>query len=167
MKLCNIDQLRQLKGIIDPVFQRDFISQLPREMAFNILSFVPALHLRYCAGVSRTWRALCEDELLWAEKCRAEGIETNLCSDIRLPLGGVTDDAHNGQSIMQSTWKLTYLYHHRVRKMWREGKSVTPTELYNHGQNFITSMAVTGNRILTGSEDTTVRVVDLENAGSK
>ena len=60
--------------VIEPRFQRDFISLLPRELALNVLSNLSPRDLMNCAQTCKTWRHLADDNLLWSRKCRAEGI---------------------------------------------------------------------------------------------
>lgn len=54
--------------------QRDFISLLPKELSLYVLSFLEPPHLLRAAQACRYWRILCEDNLLWREKCREEGL---------------------------------------------------------------------------------------------
>lgn len=61
--------------VIEPQFQRDFISLLPRELALSVLSFLEPRDLLRAAQTCRSWRFLADDNLLWKEKCREAGIE--------------------------------------------------------------------------------------------
>lgn len=61
--------------VIEPQFQRDFISLLPKELALTVLSFLEPRDLLRAAQTCRNWRFLAEDNLLWKEKCRAAGID--------------------------------------------------------------------------------------------
>ena len=60
--------------VIEPQFQRDFISLLPRELALCVLAFLEPRDLVRAAQTCRSWRFLAEDNLLWKEKCRVAGI---------------------------------------------------------------------------------------------
>lgn len=61
--------------VIEPQFQRDFISLLPKELALTVLSFLEPRDLLRAAQTCRNWRFLAEDNLLWKEKCKDAGIE--------------------------------------------------------------------------------------------
>lgn len=61
--------------VIEPQFQRDFISLLPRELALSVLSFLEPRDLLRAAQTCRSWRFLAEDNLLWREKCKEAGID--------------------------------------------------------------------------------------------
>lgn len=71
---CDIQQIRFLLTLIEPQLQRDFISLLPKELALYVLSFLDPKDLVKAAQTCRCWRILCEDNLLWRDKCREEGL---------------------------------------------------------------------------------------------
>lgn len=72
---CEPTQVRHMMQVIEPQFQRDFISLLPRELALCVLSFLEPYDLLRAAQTCRSWRFLADDNLLWKEKCREAGIE--------------------------------------------------------------------------------------------
>lgn len=61
--------------VIEPQFQRDFISLLPRELALSVLRLLEPCDLLRAAQTCRSWRFLADDNLLWKEKCKQAGIE--------------------------------------------------------------------------------------------
>lgn len=71
---CDGQQIRFLLSLIEPQLQRDFVSLLPKELALYVLSFLHPKDLLQAAQTCRYWRILCEDNLLWREKCREEGL---------------------------------------------------------------------------------------------
>jgi hypothetical protein len=71
---CDGQQIRFLLSLIEPQLQRDFVSLLPKELALYVLSFLDPKDLLQAAQTCRYWRILCEDNLLWREKCREEGL---------------------------------------------------------------------------------------------
>ena len=68
--ICDFNRLI----VIEPRFQRDFISLLPRELALHVLSNLNPFDLMGCAQTCRTWRQLADDNLLWRQKCYEENI---------------------------------------------------------------------------------------------
>lgn len=76
-EICEIQQIRFLLTLIEPQLQRDFISLLPKELALYVLSYLEPNDLLRAAQTCRYWRILCEDNLLWREKCREAGLEDN------------------------------------------------------------------------------------------
>ena len=75
IELCEPTQVRHMMAVIEPQFQRDFISLLPKELALYVLSFLTPRDLTRAAQTCRCWRVLAEDNLLWREKCREAGID--------------------------------------------------------------------------------------------
>ncbi|XP_017165832.1 F-box/WD repeat-containing protein 7-like, partial [Poecilia reticulata] len=70
---CETSQVKHMMQVIEPQFQRDFISLLPKELALYVLTFLAPRDLLQAAQTCRYWRILAEDNLLWREKCREEG----------------------------------------------------------------------------------------------
>ncbi|NWX89665.1 FBXW8 protein, partial [Nothoprocta pentlandii] len=50
-----------------------FDIQLPYELALKIFQYLGKAELGRCAQVSRTWKALAEDEVLWYRLCQQDG----------------------------------------------------------------------------------------------
>lgn len=76
MASCTASQVRHVMRVIEPQFQRDFISLLPRELALHVLGFLEPRDLLRAAQTCHAWRVLAEDNILWRAKCREQGIES-------------------------------------------------------------------------------------------
>ena len=63
VELCDMSLVRHLMAKIEPLFQRDFISLLPKELALYVLSFLEPRDLCRAAQTCRYWRILAEDNL--------------------------------------------------------------------------------------------------------
>lgn len=61
--LCDMSVVRHMMAKIEPHFQRDFISLLPKELALYVLSFLEPKDLCFAAKTCRYWRILAEDNL--------------------------------------------------------------------------------------------------------
>lgn len=72
---CEPTQVRHMMQVIEPQFQRDFISLLPRELALSVLRLLEPCDLLRAAQTCRSWRFLADDNLLWKEKCKQAGME--------------------------------------------------------------------------------------------
>ncbi|XP_054155205.1 F-box/WD repeat-containing protein 7-like [Oppia nitens] len=72
--ICEVQQIRHLLTLIEPQLQRDFISLLPKELSLLILGYLDPKDLLRASQTCRNWRILCEDNVLWREKCREEGL---------------------------------------------------------------------------------------------
>jgi F-box/WD-40 domain protein 7 len=61
--------------VIEPRFQRDFISLLPPELALHVLSKLEPKDLVSATQTCRTWRQLADDNTIWRQKCREENVK--------------------------------------------------------------------------------------------
>ncbi|CAH6778828.1 Fbxw8 [Phodopus roborovskii] len=75
-----VDQLiRDLNEMEEVPF---FDVQLPYELAINIFQYLNRRELGRCAQVSKTWKVIAEDEVLWYRLCQQEGhLSKNSISD--------------------------------------------------------------------------------------
>ncbi|XP_062445829.1 F-box/WD repeat-containing protein 8 [Rhea pennata] len=68
------DLLGQLIRDLNEINEVPFFDiQLPYELALKIFQYLDKAELGRCAQVSRTWKALAEDEVLWYRLCQQEG----------------------------------------------------------------------------------------------
>lgn len=171
---CNESDLKYIHDVLTGYFTRDFISSLPREIAIHILSFLSPSDLGVCSRVSSSWRVVLEDNQLWEKICHTQGVKKNLYEGVECalsPMGEayrrrkkhekLSPSRSREEVLHRSGWKMTAQYRSLVEQRWLNGKDILPKVVYSHGRNFITSMAIANGRVLTGSEDTTVRVVNL------
>ncbi|KAM7355664.1 F-box and WD-40 domain protein 7 [Cochliomyia hominivorax] len=149
---CEPTQVRHMMKVIEPQFQRDFISLLPRELALQVLSYLDPKDLLRAAQTCRSWRFLCDDNLLWKEKCRQAQILTEPRTD--RPKRG---RAGNMPPIA-SPWKAAYMRQHIIEMNWRSRPIRQPKVLKGHDEHVITCLQFSGNRIVSGSDDNTLKV---------
>uniref|UniRef100_A0A1A9ZS35 F-box domain-containing protein n=1 Tax=Glossina pallidipes TaxID=7398 RepID=A0A1A9ZS35_GLOPL len=149
---CEPTQVRHMMKVIEPQFQRDFISLLPRELALQVLSYLDPKDLLKAAQTCRSWRFLCDDNLLWKEKCRQVQILTEPRTD--RPKRG---RAGNMPPIA-SPWKAAYMRQHIIEMNWRSRPIREPKILKGHDEHVITCLQFSGNRIVSGSDDNTLKV---------
>ncbi|XP_054700331.1 F-box/WD repeat-containing protein 8 isoform X3 [Grus americana] len=68
------DLLGQLIRDLNEINEIPFFDiQLPYELALKIFQYLGKTELGRCAQVSRTWKVLAEDEVLWYRLCQQEG----------------------------------------------------------------------------------------------
>ncbi|KAK6052956.1 F-box domain protein [Cooperia oncophora] len=72
---CGLQHVRHVRQLIEPHFQKDFLSHLPVELAIQIVANLPMADIVRAARVSRFWRDICEDDRMWRLKCEREGLE--------------------------------------------------------------------------------------------
>lgn len=138
---CDGQQIRFLLSLIEPQLQRDFVSLLPKELALYVLSFLDPKDLLQAAQTCRYWRILCEDNLLWREKCREEGLledqETvvdlfrkrvaknrskSLPQSHSASASGTSSTADAATPVLSSEYKLGYLRQKAIEFNWRYGR---------------------------------------------
>uniref|UniRef100_A0A4W6BRK0 F-box/WD repeat-containing protein 7 n=1 Tax=Lates calcarifer TaxID=8187 RepID=A0A4W6BRK0_LATCA len=146
---CETSQVKHMMQVIEPQFQRDFISLLPKELALYVLTFLAPRDLLQAAQTCRYWRILAEDNLLWREKCREEGISECVSSRRR-------KCARPGAAV--SPWKSAYIRQHRIENNWRKGDTREPMVLKGHDDHVITCLQFSGDLIVSGSDDNTLKV---------
>uniref|UniRef100_T1IP46 F-box domain-containing protein n=1 Tax=Strigamia maritima TaxID=126957 RepID=T1IP46_STRMM len=145
---CEPTQVRHMMSIIEPQFQRDFISLLPKELALYVLSFLEPKDLARASQTCRVWRSLAEDNLLWREKCREAGIEVRQVFCKRRSRAG----------FVPSPWKTAYMRQYNIEMNWRSRPIRPPMMLKGHDDHVITCLQFSGTRIVSGSDDNTLKV---------
>ncbi|KAK7096799.1 F-box/WD repeat-containing protein 7-like [Littorina saxatilis] len=148
INLCEPSQVRHMMHVIEPQFQRDFISLLPKELALYVLSYLEPKDLLRAAQTCRYWHVLCEDNLLWREKCREEGIDETLVYGSRL----------RRRPGLRSPCKALFMRQSQIEHNWRKGVSRSPKVLKGHDDHVITCLEFCGQRIVSGSDDNTLKV---------
>ncbi|XP_055793030.1 F-box/WD repeat-containing protein 7-like [Salvelinus fontinalis] len=143
---CESNQVKHMMQVIEPQFQRDFISLLPKELALYVLTFLGPRDLMHAAQTCSYWRILAEDNLLWREKCREEGIEEPLVVKRRKT------------GFLHSPWKSGYVQQHHIESNWRTGDITSPKVLKGHDDHVITCLQFCGDLIVSGSDDNTLKV---------
>ncbi|KAG8038117.1 hypothetical protein G9C98_006442 [Cotesia typhae] len=152
IECCEPTQVRHMMQVIEPQFQRDFISLLPKELALSVLAFLEPRDLLRAAQTCRNWRFLADDNLLWKEKCRSEGIE-----DLK-DVSFTKRKSNRSNSSCSSPWKQAYMRQYSIKMNWRTKPIRPPKVLKGHDEHVITCLQFSGNRIVSGSDDNTLKV---------
>jgi len=77
---CTLRELSHISALISPMLKRDFLQELPIELALQVLSYVDDLYelVRNVGGVCKHWRRLSNDDSLWRLMCQRWGFEVPL-----------------------------------------------------------------------------------------
>ncbi|KAL6465227.1 hypothetical protein MHYP_G00253600 [Metynnis hypsauchen] len=98
-----IDQLIQdLNETNDIPF---FDVELPYELALKIFQFLSKVDLARCAQVSKSWRMLAEDEVLWYRLCREEGYHSGASVSDSPCWKSTLRDCYNTEKTVKYNWK--------------------------------------------------------------
>jgi len=147
---CEPQQVRHMMQVIEPQFQRDFISLLPKELALYVLAYLDPKDLLRAAQTCRYWRILAEDNLLWREKSREAGLH-----DCRETL---RRRSKLSSTFLYSPWKAGFMRQHNIEMNWRMNPVKQPKVLKGHDDHVITCLQFSGNRVVSGSDDNTLKV---------
>ncbi|KAK1756302.1 beta-TrCP [Echria macrotheca] len=134
----------------------DFISELPLELAIQILAQLDAAMLATVSRVSRNWRRISKNQHIWRESFLREKTATYATG------GRVQPGAGLGVPPIQPTndWKEIYRVKKELDKRWEKGQA-RPIYLNGHTDS-IYCLQFDENKIISGSRDRTIRVWDMK-----
>ncbi|KAH9042989.1 WD40 repeat-like protein [Lactarius hengduanensis] len=80
LTMCCFSQLSLLTDSLSHLIRIDPFTVFPREVTLKVLAYLDAISLCRAAQVSRHWKALADDDLLWREICEQHiGTECKKC----------------------------------------------------------------------------------------
>ncbi|XP_068594818.1 F-box/WD repeat-containing protein 8 [Brachionichthys hirsutus] len=82
-----------------------FDIELPYELALKIFRYLDRTELGRCAQVSRAWRVLAEDAVLWFKMCRKEGYHQDASVSDSPCWKGTLRDSRNRARTVCTNWK--------------------------------------------------------------
>ncbi|KAF9875286.1 hypothetical protein CkaCkLH20_07106 [Colletotrichum karsti] len=133
----------------------DFISQLPVELAIQILAHLDATALGTASRVSQYWQRMIQNQHVWRESFLREKTGTYATSFPVQPGTG-----HGVPAIAPSVdWKQIYKVKEELDMRWKEGKA-RPVYLNGHLDS-IYCLQFDESKIITGSRDKTIRIWDM------
>lgn len=106
---CDIDQLVYVSNAIAPRLKRDFLRDLPVEIALHVLSFIddPRTLIR-ASGVSRFWRIMLTDEYTWKAMCHKHNFGSGMRDAYRSVMeGSPTWEARRAIALRSPTLAIT------------------------------------------------------------
>ena len=143
--ICDTAQARYILKKIEPRFQRDFITLLPKELALSILRYLEPKDLLNAMRTCKSWKVLCDDSLLWKDKCRLLGPE-------------IPNHFYDNSDNDNLDWKRIFLTRQELDDNWKTGRNFVRKELKGHDDHVITCLQFHGDRIISGSDDSTLKV---------
>ncbi|CAG8563328.1 3023_t:CDS:2 [Paraglomus brasilianum] len=147
---CDLSQLSFLAQSLSYLIRIDFLTALPRELAFKILSYLDAQSLCYTAQVSKLWRCLSDDDIIWQRMCEQHTDKRcAICGWGLPPLGG-----------RPTPWKFIFASRLIVERNWRKGRFRVRV-LSGHTDG-IMCLQMDNEFLITGSYDQTVRVWNVQ-----
>jgi len=143
------------------IIKVDFISQLPMELAIQVLALLDAPTLNTASRVCSGWFNVIRNQHIWRESFLREKTTTYATS------GPVKAGSGLGVPQVQPTndWKEIYRVKTELDKRWKEGKA-RPVYLNGHTDS-IYCLQFDESKIITGSRDRTIRVWDMHTFACK
>ncbi|KAI1104200.1 WD40 repeat-like protein [Jackrogersella minutella] len=139
-----------------PIIRKDFVAELPSELAVQILSHLDAAQLATASKVSRFWHGMVQDQHVWRQSFLREKTNTYATS---LPVQPGTSSGV--PSIRpENDWQKIYRARQELDKRWKLGKQARAVFLYGHTDS-VYCQQFDENKIITGSRDKTIRIWDM------
>ncbi|KAI1759323.1 WD40 repeat-like protein [Hypoxylon sp. FL1150] len=138
------------------VIKRDFITQLPLELAVQILSHLNAAQLVNASMVSRDWYAAIQDQYIWRQSFLAKKTSTFATGiPIQPGTGCGVPSIRPGND-----WQKIYRAREELDRKWKLGKQARAVFLHGH-MDSVYCQQFDENKIITGSRDRTIRIWDM------
>ena len=77
LELCDHMHIKHVHNYIEPKLQRDYISEMPRELILLLLTYVRPKDLYKLSQVSHYWHQIANDPILWKNICKKYSIAVN------------------------------------------------------------------------------------------
>lgn len=186
---CCFPQLSFLSASVRDLIRIDFMTALPPEISFKILSYLDTASLCKAAQVSRRWRDLADDDVVWHRmceqhidrKCKKCGwglpmLDRKRLRDSRRRVqlrASKKDVGANGIAPVDPTipddnylktqyrpWKDVYRDRFKVGINWKHGRCTT--KIFKGHTSGVMCLQFEDNILATGSYDTTIKIWDTE-----
>jgi hypothetical protein len=188
LEACPWQCIKHVHNHIEPKMQRDYVSELPRELCLLMLTYVRPRDLNKLAQVNRYWREAANDSILWKSMCKAAGVNLNSSSEAgtvtsfsdlfikseptvsaNVAVAGPSTALAVANPLPSSSpynylyktfnpYKRAYYIDYNVTKNWCSRPIPAQTSLRAHDDHVITCLKFDGDRILSGSDDNTLKV---------
>ncbi|EGT42641.1 hypothetical protein CAEBREN_13734 [Caenorhabditis brenneri] len=181
----NITNIRQLRAIIEPHFQRDFLSCLPVELGLKILHNLNGMDLMKVAQVSKNWKLISEIDKIWkslgngavnnhelpTERITGAWQATAVSVGVVIPdhIPACELNIHRfmkmqkyGEIFERAADKSRYLRSEKIERNWHSNAIMGSAVFRGHEDHVITCMQIHGDLLVTGSDDNTLKVWSID-----
>lgn len=136
--------------------RKDFVAELPVEIAVQILSHLDAGQLSTAARVSKLWYGLVQDQHIWRQSFLREKTYTYATSRRCQPgIGRGVPSIRPGND-----WQKIYRAREELDKRWKIGRQARAVFLNGHVDS-VYCQQFDESKIITGSRDKTIRIWDM------
>ncbi|GMR48239.1 hypothetical protein PMAYCL1PPCAC_18434, partial [Pristionchus mayeri] len=165
---CNIDSLEKLAMLISKIRVSrseitfdglgDPFTVLPHPIILKVLSFLDPVSLCRSMRVSRLWLRVSSDSTLWKGLCNRSR-DYRMCS-IAAEKAQIAKFTQDGTV----RWQEAFGERYRLWSNWHSGRCTVRT-LSGHREGVV-CVQFDGDRVVSGSTDTTIRCWDLKQEGT-
>ncbi|CAI2354131.1 unnamed protein product [Caenorhabditis sp. 36 PRJEB53466] len=181
----NMTNIRTLRALIEPHFQRDFLSCLPVELGMKILHNLNGKDLLKVANVSKNWRFMSETDKIWkklgekmihvhpdpSDRVNGAWAPTAIALGVNIPEHAPACDftlyrymklQKFGEVFERAPDKSRFLRSDKIEKNWRVNHILGSAVLRGHEDHVITCMQIHEDLLVTGSDDNTLKVWSID-----
>lgn len=101
LELCEHAHIKHVHNYIEPRLQRDYISEMPKELLLHMLTYLRPRDLYKLAQVSSYWHQIANDSILWKNICKRARVKLDV-NPSPLPTSSECCDYHRSMSYSSS-----------------------------------------------------------------
>lgn len=101
LELCEHAHIKHVHNYIEPRLQRDYISEMPKELLLHMLTYLRPRDLYKLAQVSSYWHQIANDSILWKNICKRARVKLDV-NPSPLPTSSECCDYHRSISYSSS-----------------------------------------------------------------
>jgi F-box and WD-40 domain protein CDC4 len=143
LKRSSTNTLQFINSVIMPILKRDFLSDLPLEIARRIISHLDAFSLSRASCVSKKWSSIIDaDHRLWKSLLVKNGYST-IDPLLKQPV--------------TNHYKKLYARHHTLKQNWIKGRA-QEISFPGHDKFVVTCLQFDDDKIVSGADDSHVNI---------
>lgn len=163
-----------MAALLDEAIRIDFLVALPPELGVKVLTYLDSRALCRAAQVSRAWRRMADDDMVWhrlceqhiEKRCATCGwglplLEKRRLWDRRHEADGDPKTETDSRKGRKRRWKEVYAERYRIEANWRSGRHRT-LEFRHPNHASVRSIQFDEQFLITGTVDGSIYVWDVE-----
>ncbi|KAI8377941.1 WD40-repeat-containing domain protein [Radiomyces spectabilis] len=181
LKRSSSDTLQFVDSVVAPIFKRDLLTFLPRELALQILSYLDVRSLCRAASVSKQWRAIVDsDDSTWRRLLERDGFQPSWGSwphgkqeprydDTMGEMGSLSSPPppthkkkeKSRDNTFSHPYKESYRRQYILRQNWRHGRAAR-ISFPGHLQHVVTCLQFDDDKIVSGADDEQINIYNTK-----
>lgn len=158
LKRSPLSTLQFVQSLVTPALKRNFLSLLPPEICFRIVSFLDVASLGRCHAVCKSWHALLtsSDSMhnVWYPRLEFEGwLPEQSVSGSYLDYTLKPDTPEYYKSLFKS--------HYIIKQNWLHGR-FKKISFPSHSFSVVTCVQFDSECVVSGSDDQTINIYDID-----